>query len=75
MADFGWAVNSLKLQRAIEEARVKGKEGDEATIKAIYIRLAGLVIDEDTDADEKGEAQVKVSNVRGARKTVIRKKK
>lgn len=83
---YSWAVNSLKLQRAIAEVNAAQKvqenlqglkfvplkpEELEAKVKETYIRLAGLVIEGPADVPE----EVVVSNVRGSSKRKIRKSK
>lgn len=74
---YSWAVNRLKEDRAITEAQDLEKAGkgkaDEETIKAIYIRLGGLVRESDAEPNEKGEPQIIVSNVRGSKVTKVKK--
>lgn len=52
---YSWAINPSKLQRAIDYAKAQGKEGDEETIKARYIELAGKINDKNT---ARGSARV-----------------
>lgn len=81
MAYEDWAVNQLKLQRAIAEVTAnETKENKKLTpkeketaVKEVYIRLAGLVIESEAEPTEDGQPQVKVTNVIGSRKNKIRK--
>jgi hypothetical protein len=54
--DFSWAVNKPKMERAIAEVRgdnpitneVGTQEVTESAVKAVYVRLHGLVVEPDT---------------------------
>jgi len=46
LGDYPWAVNEIKLNRAVEYAKSIGKAGNEQVIKERYIALAGKVIEE-----------------------------
>lgn len=73
--DYTWALNKAKLERAIKEARgdrndpnigevVGNKPFTEEEVKAIYVRLAGLLASEkpasrvayEADEDDEDEA-------------------
>lgn len=43
---MNWAANKLKLQRAIQKAKLETAEPDEEMIKEWYIKLGGLVLKE-----------------------------
>lgn len=49
---FGWAVNDLKLQRAIKIVNTAGKELSDENVKAEYVKIAGLVRGENEVSDE-----------------------
>lgn len=82
MIDYSWAVNKAKLERASKEARgdrndpnvgeVTGnKEFTEEAVKAIYVRLGGLLASEkpasrgSRDEDEDDEEEVAPAPRRG----------
>lgn len=56
--------NQSKLQRAQKWAKEQGKEGDEATIKARYLELGGLITG--ADVDEEAEAAPKAKKSKKA---------
>lgn len=57
---YSWVVNNMKFVRAQKEFRLKneGKPDDEEAIKAIYVRMAGLLLDE---APEQIQEQIKIT--------------
>lgn len=42
---YEWAANPAKVERAIKELKDKNKPVTEEAVKAIYVRLAGKVIE------------------------------
>lgn len=46
-------VNKDKLMRATKAAKLANKEGDEATIKAEYLKLGGLITGEEEQSGPK----------------------
>lgn len=80
--DFSWAVNKSKLERAVIEVRgdnvitneVGTNEVTESAVKAVYLRLKGLVVEPDTTpvvldpvADTVSDEVVAVPRRRGRR--------
>lgn len=66
-ADFSFATNPIKLNRAIAyvrgvDASLKGKALEEA-VKARYVELKGLLAQEKDQIDRKGKNEGKVVNV------------
>lgn len=43
MSQYKWAVNSWKLDRAVEALTKTGKKFNEADVKKEYVKLGGLV--------------------------------
>lgn len=83
MAKYDWAVNKLKLDRAIKEAsdkvRVENEvlkaqnkpqtaELKESSVKEIYVRLNGLLVDDAPVIEVKEENGVKRVNVKRKKK-------
>jgi hypothetical protein len=53
--DYAWAVNKVKLSQAIGDVKADPKvEQTEESVKAAYLRRAGLVRDEATEEKDSG---------------------
>jgi hypothetical protein len=67
MFEFVAPGGEIKLARAKKEAADKGKAEDEATIKEIYTRLGGLVLDKPIE-EKLEEVREKVAKEKKAKK-------
>jgi hypothetical protein len=41
-----WVVNALKYDRALKEVKDSGKDVTDEAVKAVYVRMAGLLLEE-----------------------------
>lgn len=57
MTNHNYAVNPLKLNRAINAAAAEGKEGDDARIKELYISYGGKVVEKAAKEAEDGDVE------------------
>lgn len=67
MKKYTWAVNPLKLERAIAKAGINGTEAD---IKALYISYGGLIVEENdtTNSSEDNQSVEEKGSVEGGTK-------
>lgn len=50
-----WVVNTTKYDRAVLEVTRSGKEVTEEAVKAVYVRLAGLLLEDAPEAAQEHE--------------------
>lgn len=58
MSEYNWAQNRSKLERAINELKEQDKPVTNEAVKAVYVRLLGVVV------EEKEEEEVKEKKVK-----------
>ena len=59
---YDWAQNRDKLRRAIEELKEQDKEVNDKSVKEVYKRLLGHVIEEKEDEDKDEEENLDSMN-------------
>jgi hypothetical protein len=71
MTEYSWAVNKLKLARAVAACGANATNPTEADIKAKYISYAGLVVEQGETLEEvvaKKVEEIKIKQVKNEAK-------